>query len=92
MPALLQTGQLVARKKAVPTVQVRVSQDVAELAAIVAAYQRKQVSDTLSEILRPILQQMHAAEVARASAYPLSGPGPGSEPPAPPARPKRGKP
>jgi hypothetical protein len=55
-----------AKKKAVPTVQVRVAQDVAQLAAIVAAYRDIASSDLLNEILRPVLQKMHAQEVAKA--------------------------
>jgi hypothetical protein len=56
----------VARKKTIPTVQVRLGRDVAELAAIVAAYQRTQASDLLTGILRPILQRMHQDEISRA--------------------------
>jgi hypothetical protein len=55
-----------AKKKAIPTVQVRVGEDVAQLAAIVAAYRKTQVSDLLTEILRPLLQKLHAQEIARA--------------------------
>ena len=78
-PMIQMEPVIVARKKTVPTVQVRVSKDVAELAAIVAAYRRTQSSDLLTEILRPILQQMHQQEVSQI-------------PPAPsrPALPKKG--
>lgn len=73
MSTLLKSpGSQVAKKKPVPSVQVRVSRDVAELAAIVAAYERTQASDLLSEILRPILRERHAklveAEAARLAA------------------------
>jgi hypothetical protein len=54
-----------ARKKAIPTVQVRVGRDVAQLASIVAAYRETQMSDLLSDILRPVLQKMHAQEIAK---------------------------
>lgn len=55
-----------AKKKPNPTVQVRIPLDVAEAAAIVAAYRRTQTSDLLGEILRPILREMHAAEARKA--------------------------
>lgn len=64
MATLLQgPGPIVAKKKTVPTVQVRLSRDVADLAAIVAAYERTQSSDLLSEILRPILKERHTKHV-----------------------------
>jgi hypothetical protein len=81
-PMLQMEPVAVARKKTVPTVQVRVGKDVAELAAIVAAYRRTQSSDLLTEILRPILQQMHQQEISRLPS------GPGSSPPRP--APKKG--
>lgn len=65
-PVQKRKDQRMAKKKSIPTVQVRLAQDVAQLAAIVAAYRDTQQSDMLSEILRPILQKMHAQEIARA--------------------------
>ncbi len=58
-------NRLMAKKKAIPTVQIRVAEDVAQLAAIVAAYRKTQMSDLLSDILRPLLQKMHTQEIAR---------------------------
>ncbi len=58
-------SQVMAKRKIPPTVQVRVSQDVAELAQIVAAFRRMRVSDLLTEILRPILTRMESEEIAK---------------------------
>jgi hypothetical protein len=62
--------QTVARKKKPPTTQVRIARDVAELAAIVAAYRRTESSDLLTEILRPILADMHQQEISRSAGRP----------------------
>lgn len=80
-PELLMEPQTVARKKKPPTTQVRISRDVAELAAIVAAYQRTESSDLLTDILRPILTRMHQDEIRKAG---------GRLPPDRPAPPKKG--
>jgi hypothetical protein len=74
-----------ARKK-MDTVQVRLTTDVADSARIVAAFRGEQMSDFLSDLLRPILRKMEDDEMDKRAA---GRPGPGAEP-APPARPKRG--
>lgn len=84
-PMLLDPVRPVARKKLIPTVQVRIARDVAETATIVAAYRRTQASDLLTEILRPILTQMHAEEVRRA-AVPGTRPDPSPSPGRPASR------
>ncbi|WP_165072153.1 hypothetical protein [Paludisphaera rhizosphaerae] len=75
-----------AKKKGPTSAQVRVAQDVAELAAIVAAFERRMAVDVMSEILRPVLQERYAQHVA-AEAAKLSGP----ESPDAPPKPRKGK-
>lgn len=43
---------------------------MADLADIVAAYRRKETSVLLTEILRPILHEMHGEEIRRAAGRP----------------------
>lgn len=62
-PALMEPPPM-ARKKT-PSRQVRVAEDVAQSADVVAACRGQVTSDLLTEILRPILARMEAEELAK---------------------------
>ncbi|QEH33953.1 hypothetical protein OJF2_24860 [Aquisphaera giovannonii] len=49
-------------------VQVKIDANVAQTAKIVAAYRDTTVAELVSEILRPILEQMEQEEIARRAA------------------------
>lgn len=57
-----------AKKKTSPTVQVRIPAEVAEVAAIVAAYEGRQAGEVIAEIAGPVLAERHARHAAAASA------------------------
>lgn len=47
------------------TLSVKLRYGAVELARIVAAYRNEQITDLLSDIVEPILAEMHRAEVAK---------------------------
>jgi hypothetical protein len=61
---LLEYPQHMAKPK---TLSVKLHMEVIESARIVAAYRGEQISDMLSEILKPILAKMEQEEIAKRS-------------------------
>ena len=70
MPASLEVRSKVRTmtKRKDPTLTVRLTTDVVETARIVAAYRGEEMTRMLSDILRPVLAKMEAAEVSRRAA------------------------